>query len=411
MYNNWEQFKNLPKIQTLSPQEQARQYFLYQSNMMMENNFSAAASSAAAGAGSGAGGGGGRRSNTGFRVFGFRLPPTGQDDNVLFNLRDNSTLHQFTNFDGPAVFETVDNTTYFVELGNFAGEIGPFAYSDNILFGSMDSDGNKTIINDTILEQIGGAILSITYSSVGGSNGSYYNIGGNGLSGSNSYGAQFDITVSGGLVSDVITSSFGDMYKVGDNITVEGSNFGGTHSLVLTVEKVVAQSIPTSMYFDGQDFIYCDRLAFISYGYLYPKIVRVSMTGTASLVSTTNIDSQGFYLTSLVKYDGDVYATSLPYGVPIGLLGPYDIDAGLFTSEPIPISLNNAPGISISKVWFVIDMVNIDGKVYANLLCNDKVADQLFTCIAELNMDTCEAEFLYFTPYNNDYLYTNIVGV
>jgi len=55
---NWEQFKSLPRVQGLSAAEKARQYFLHQSNMMMENNFNAAAaaSSAAAGAGAGAGG-------------------------------------------------------------------------------------------------------------------------------------------------------------------------------------------------------------------------------------------------------------------------------------------------------------------------------------------------------------------
>jgi len=54
---SWNQFRNLPKNQRLSPQEQARQYFIHQSNMMMEassnNNSAAAASSAAAGAGAG----------------------------------------------------------------------------------------------------------------------------------------------------------------------------------------------------------------------------------------------------------------------------------------------------------------------------------------------------------------------
>jgi hypothetical protein len=60
---SWNQFRNLPKNQGLSPQEQARQYFIHQSNMMMEasNNNAAAAASSAAGAGAGAGGAGGGR--------------------------------------------------------------------------------------------------------------------------------------------------------------------------------------------------------------------------------------------------------------------------------------------------------------------------------------------------------------
>jgi len=64
MYN-WNQFKSFPKFKDMSQQEQARQYFLYQSNIMMEQSSNsslapaaAAAAAAAAGAGAGAGGGG-----------------------------------------------------------------------------------------------------------------------------------------------------------------------------------------------------------------------------------------------------------------------------------------------------------------------------------------------------------------
>ncbi len=57
MYN-WNQFRNFPKFKDMSQQEQARQYFLYQSNMMMEQSANAALAPAAAAAAAGAGGGG-----------------------------------------------------------------------------------------------------------------------------------------------------------------------------------------------------------------------------------------------------------------------------------------------------------------------------------------------------------------
>ena len=59
MYN-WNQFRNFPKFKDMSAQEQARQYFLYQSNIMMEQSAAAIAPAAAAAAGAGAGGGGGK---------------------------------------------------------------------------------------------------------------------------------------------------------------------------------------------------------------------------------------------------------------------------------------------------------------------------------------------------------------
>ena len=57
MYN-WNQFRNFPKFKDMSQQEQARQYFLYQSNIMMEQSSNSSLAPAAAAAGAGAGGGG-----------------------------------------------------------------------------------------------------------------------------------------------------------------------------------------------------------------------------------------------------------------------------------------------------------------------------------------------------------------
>ena len=52
---NWNQFKNLPRNRDLSAQEQSRQYFIYQSNMMYEASVNNTVATAAAAAGSGGG--------------------------------------------------------------------------------------------------------------------------------------------------------------------------------------------------------------------------------------------------------------------------------------------------------------------------------------------------------------------
>jgi hypothetical protein len=52
---SWNQFKNLPRNRDLSPGEQSRQYFIYQSNMMYEASVNNAVAAAAAAAGSGGG--------------------------------------------------------------------------------------------------------------------------------------------------------------------------------------------------------------------------------------------------------------------------------------------------------------------------------------------------------------------
>jgi len=55
MYN-WNQFKGLSRVKDLSPQEQARQYWMYQNSAYESSIQSAAAASVAAGAGAGSGG-------------------------------------------------------------------------------------------------------------------------------------------------------------------------------------------------------------------------------------------------------------------------------------------------------------------------------------------------------------------
>ena len=50
---SWNQFRNLPKNQTLSAAEQARQYFIHQSNMMMEASINNSVSVSAAGSAGG----------------------------------------------------------------------------------------------------------------------------------------------------------------------------------------------------------------------------------------------------------------------------------------------------------------------------------------------------------------------
>jgi len=415
MYNNWEQFRNLPRIQTLSPQEQARQYFLHQSNTMMENTFSAAAASAAAGAGAGAGGS--RNTKTQFRLFGFKVPATNQEDYVLFDVEDNSTLIPFSeDFSGPSILSKDDNgSTYFITRNTSGYFSDNQEYGDKYIFGSMDESGNTTVINDTILSQIGGAVLSITYSSVAGTNNIYTSISPVKQSApNNGYGVTFDIVVTDGVVSNVSVSNFGDLFKVGDIITVTPEQIGGaSHSLVITVTETVAQSCPTSMFYDGESFVYTDRLLFIDYNNnLWSKIVRIDVTGSASLVAISDGTDSGLYLTGLVNYGDVVLSTSVPYGAPIALLGLFDMNLAQFIQESIsPITLNNVPNVSINKVWFIIDIINVNSRIYTHLYCNDKELSQLFTCIAELNVETYEAEFLYFTPYNTDYLNTNIIGI
>lgn len=411
---SWNQFRNLPRNQGLSPQEQARQYFIHQSNMMMEASNNNAASSAAA-AGAGAGGRIKPSTSTDLLIFGIRETPEipGQDYQ-LFNLESNSTLTLFMTdaFFGTTVFanNTDDGFKYFLSK-NLYDLSGP------ILFGKMDDLGSLTYLDIDIVEDIGGAIGDLSFTSVSGVNDTYTGVTGSGTS--SGYGASFDIIVSGGTVSSVLLNGTGDLYKPGDTISINASNFGGTssQSITITVDSVRGASSPTSMYYLGENqFVCLDRFLFLDdqYNYnIYPKTYKVdTYSETTTLLS---IHSDDNYPTSLFQYNGEVWGVYAEgSGLPISSVSKYDINTGLFDTESMnQVVVNNIPNISMSKVWFVISAVNIDDRIYCNLLVNDKETNNTLQCIAELNVETGEADYLYSIPLDletSDYLYTNIIN-
>lgn len=117
-----------------------------------------------------------------------------------------------------------------------------------------------------------------------------------------------------GTVSNVsVTNISGDLYKQGDVITIHGTAFGGSQSLLINVNSVSGYSSPSSMYYEGNgNFIYLDRIAFMDTAFDegFPKVVRINTNGTASFVSKHNYNLDGFYPTSLFEYDGDVWGAN-----------------------------------------------------------------------------------------------------
>lgn len=410
---SWNQFKNLPRNQGLSPAEQSRQYFIYQSNMMYESSLNAAAASAAAGAGGGTPAS--RRVpmiNTDFLLFGI---PNLPDDYMLFNLNNDDTVTTFETdmFYGPTVFtDGPDSFKYFVSKSSSG---------DSVSFGKMDDSGVITILDDDLLNKIGGSINnlvgSVSFTHVAGVDDTY-----TGLTGSTTgigYDASFDIIVTGGTVSSVLVNDMGDLYKVGDTISISADRFGGSASqhITITVNDIKSTASPTSLYYEGADqFVYMDRFVFIDtiYGFLSPKIVRVNLTGTASLVvldKTGIIDN--LYPTSLFLYQGDTYAVTVANGIPIAYVGKYNTTTGLFDDVYAEVIINNIPDVTMSKAWIVISAISVNDRVYCNVISINKSDSSQFQCICELNPENGEAEFLHFVPldvYNGEYLYTNITN-
>lgn len=167
------------------------------------------------------------------------------------------------------------------------------------------------------------------------------------------------------------------------------------------------------MYYEGNgNFICSDRLLLVDNYDIYPKVYRISVNGTASFVSKHNYELDGLYPTSLFTYNGETWATGVPY-YPLGFITKYDINTASFNLEiGGDIVINNIPNVTMSKVWYILSAINVDGKIYCNMFVNDKTQydNQTFLqCIGILNMETFEAEYLYSVPYSTEYLYTNII--
>jgi hypothetical protein len=88
-----------------------------------------------------------------------------------------------------------------------------------------------------------GRINSVSFPSIAGVDGVYSNILGTTTSGEG-VDASFTITVSGDFVSNVeIGDNSGKLYQVGDTITINQSEFGGSEDLILVVNTLNAEPI------------------------------------------------------------------------------------------------------------------------------------------------------------------------
>jgi hypothetical protein len=159
---SWNQFKNLPKNQSLSAAEKARQYFIHQSNMMMEASSSAVAAAAASAAGAGAGAGGSRK----------------KEFVLILTFDDINNVTDFNNFSGD--FYSINDWNRFFDLPEYGTPFTTVEVNDNIvkLSGGSDIimreslfDGSDSLleVNDT------GCIIELQYNVFGDneSNGSY----------------------------------------------------------------------------------------------------------------------------------------------------------------------------------------------------------------------------------------------
>jgi len=135
-----------------------------------------------------------------------------------------------------------------VHRGNVIGNnfnnntIGEYFYDNNIAdnfeYNTVGDDFRfnrvETPINNIDFTPYYGNLTSVTFpNDVSGSNGTYSNVTQTSTSGIG-VDAEFEIIVTGNLVTTVNITSNGKLYKENDTITIASGSFGGTADLVLT---------------------------------------------------------------------------------------------------------------------------------------------------------------------------------
>jgi len=138
-------------------------------------------------------------------------------------------------------FENNTIRTYFCDnnIGN------TFALNDipnNFQYNRIEAP-----VQDVDFTQYYGRISSVTFPTTAGTNGTYNNLNQDSTSGIG-VNAQFDILVTNDSVYTVSIPNAGNLYEIGDTITIASGSFGGNVNLVLTVDSIQAQPMVCEAY-------------------------------------------------------------------------------------------------------------------------------------------------------------------
>ena len=165
------------------------------------------------------------------------------------NFRNNRISNNFYNNDISNDFGFGGGTYRGNIIGNnfYNNNIDAYFYDNNI----GDSFAGNTIgkyfqfnkietsVVSTDFVQYLGNITGVTYDPITGTDGTYSGISALETSGGG-VNAVFEVTVSGGFVSNISLTSSGQKYQIGDTVTLSTVAFNGSGPLVLTVSSISA---------------------------------------------------------------------------------------------------------------------------------------------------------------------------
>lgn len=157
-------------------------------------------------------------------------------------------------------------------------------------------DGSLNISQISNTLSPGGYIASFTYTSNAGVDNVYTSLTSTGLSSSvTGTGANFDVVVSGGLVTNVISNKKGYNYSIGDTFIIDGSDIGGTtlvDDIVITITSI------------GDPVVTNENR--ISFGSLVPEILK---PGREFKIIGSNDNQNFFTVANIPTFNGNSQQT------------------------------------------------------------------------------------------------------
>lgn len=165
--------------------------------------------------------------------------------------------------------------------------------------------------------------------------------------------------------------------------------------------------LPASLiYIGNNEFIYSDSLPFLDAS-TPPSSFLLNSSGTCSFISTS--DTTSLYLGNLFMYNDTLWGSAVYGNAYFAGIGRYNIETGTF-DDFNEVVISDFPGVSMSKVWWIVSTINIKGKIYCNMIVMDKSNNTPVQCIAKLNMETYEANFVNQVEFDQNYLYLGITS-
>lgn len=170
---------------------------------------------------------------------------------------------------------------------------------------------------------------------------------------------------------------------------------GSIESISLDIPDGSILNPGNTFYYDGNDsFIYCCGGLFT--GSQIQTTFRIHMNGNVEQINI-NDTSSNINIGSLFKLNDVNYTLAIiTNGAPINTINVAQ-NIGDFITDDINIltTVNNAP-INMYKIMFIFGSVVVNNKIYCSYSLSDKENnDDLLFCIAELNIETYEGEWIF----------------